>query len=200
MGAAHPLRAWTPSVAGLLAGIVSTWLLIPGLAAPNLSFLGLWMLATRCTIPVFIITAISVWATASALETHPTRARIDESIDVACLATWLPPRPRPRERPWPQRRATKAAERHTSGFSQVYVTADVDADVSTAAPDRSSLHHQRPVPIQPKSPSRRNQRRRPVIDHQRQPASPPRANLLARVHRDFAPPPCHPNPPPGSYP
>jgi hypothetical protein len=88
---AHPLRQWTPSVAGLLAGIVTTWLLIPGLAPPTLSFLGLWMLATRCTIPVFFFSAIGVWATASALETHPTRARIDETIDVACLATWLPP-------------------------------------------------------------------------------------------------------------
>ena len=81
--AAHPHRKWTPAIVALLTGIIATWFLLPTLSAPTLSGFGLWILATRCTVPVFIASALAFLLTA--------RGRIDEAIGVACLATWFPP-------------------------------------------------------------------------------------------------------------
>lgn len=88
---AHPLRDWSPAIAGLVAAVAATWLLVPDIGMPARSWLELWFLATRCTIPVFFIAGLAVWLTSSILHTRPRHSRLDEALGVACLATWLPP-------------------------------------------------------------------------------------------------------------
>ncbi|HZU29326.1 MAG TPA: hypothetical protein VFA04_27635 [Bryobacteraceae bacterium] len=87
----EPIREWGPSALGLTFAVGLTWLLSPELRLHTLSWFGLWALATQCTIPVLAATAAAVWAAARLLSRGSERQRIGTALDVACVATWLPP-------------------------------------------------------------------------------------------------------------
>lgn len=80
-----------PAVLGLAFASALAWLLTPVLRFHTLSWTALWILATRSTIPVLAATAAVVWIAARLLSEGTERERLDLALDVACVATWLPP-------------------------------------------------------------------------------------------------------------
>ena len=82
-----PFAEWFPHAIGLLAGGFCTWLFCSTPPKLVLSWIGMWALASRSTVVVFVAAGVVTWIFSRLLA---ARAAFDEALNIACAATWLP--------------------------------------------------------------------------------------------------------------
>jgi hypothetical protein len=81
-------REGAVSAIGFAIALFLTWYFFPSSIRRTLDWVDLWLLAGQYTIPVFAITAASVWA-ASVLLEH--RSNPELVLDIAAAGSWFPP-------------------------------------------------------------------------------------------------------------
>ena len=82
---------WRAPALGFTTAIVLTWLLLPRAGIVPDSWLSVWTLASSCTLPVLVATALVVWGSSLLLSDVPRRVRIATALDVGCIGTWFAP-------------------------------------------------------------------------------------------------------------
>jgi hypothetical protein len=88
---AWPMAVWWPVAAGLAAGIFCTAIVCPAVPSRPIAIVELWGLASRCTIPVFLTTALAVRLACHMMGSEAAREGWETVSGVACAATWFPP-------------------------------------------------------------------------------------------------------------